>query len=181
MNPTVRAALLALLLAACSGDGQLQRAAPADTALAVDAGPPPPLSAALLAGDSAGRGQLVYVPVYSQIYYRDARRVIGLAVTLSVRNTDPERAIDITQVRYYDSAGRLLHSYVRQPVRLGPMASKEYVLGERDARGGAGANFLVEWTAAEPVTEPVVEAVMVSTYSGQGISFTSTGRPLRRR
>jgi hypothetical protein len=47
-------------------------------------------------------------------------------------------------------------------------------------QGGSGANFIVEWTAATTVSEPVVEAVMISAQAGQGISFLSPGRVIKR-
>jgi hypothetical protein len=47
---------------------------------------------------------------------------------------------------------------------------------ERDLRGGVGANFIVQWRSDQPVTPPVVEAIMISTSQQQGISFLSTGR-----
>jgi hypothetical protein len=176
MTRTPRAAVLLLALAACADRARPAAPAAGDSA----AHPPPPVPVA--AADSAGRGgQVVYVPVYSHIYIRDERRSMNLAVTLSVRNTDPERAITVGGVRYYDTGGRLLHTYVAAPLRLGPLASTEFVVAEGDTRGGAGANFLVEWRAEGSVTEPVIEAVMIGTRSGQGISFTSVGRPLVRR
>lgn len=58
------------------------------------------------------QGQTVYVPVYSHIYVRDETRTFDLTVTLSVRNTDSERSLDLLGVRYYDTAGGLLHTYV---------------------------------------------------------------------
>ena len=48
------------------------------------------------------------------------------------------------------------------------MASTEYVVEENDTAGGAGANFIVEWSASAEVTSPVVEAVMIGTVSQQG-------------
>lgn len=140
------------------------------------------------AGDSAAPeldhravvGQTVYVPVYSHIYYRDERRVIQLAVTLSVRNTDADRGIVLNEVRYFDSDGKPVRKYLSKPVVLGPMASRDFVVHETDTAGGAGASFIVEWTAAGSVTEPVIEAVMISTASAQGISLVSPGRVLRK-
>lgn len=126
--------------------------------------------------DSAAVWQVVYVPVYSHIYYGDHRLPIDLTVTLSVRNTDARRPIRLSSVRYYDTAGSLVETYVEQPVRLGPLATAEYVVVGTDARGGSGASFLVEWAAGEPVREPVVEAVMISTAGTQGLSFVSAGR-----
>jgi hypothetical protein len=123
---------------------------------------------------------MLYVPVYSHIYYGGkaygGRRRFELAVTLSIRNTDPQQPITVLSARYYDSDGKLLQDYLAQPLRLGPLASTEVFVEESDVRGGAGANFLVEWRAAEPVNTPVVEAVMIGTSGTQGLSFVSPSR-----
>jgi hypothetical protein len=126
-------------------------------------------------------GQTIYVPIYSHIYTRDKNRVINLSATLSVRNTDAQNPIRINSARYYDTNGALLKAYVDTPLRLGPMASTDFVVAEDDTSGGAGANFIVEWSAGVEVTDPVVEAVMISTASQQGISFVSIGRVIKER
>jgi Protein of unknown function (DUF3124) len=123
-------------------------------------------------------GQLLYVPAYSDIPYLDEKRRYPLAVTLSMRNTDGAQSIIITSVRYFDGEGRLIRTYVEQPLRLGPLASTARVVEERDTQGGTGASFLVEWRAEVPVHAPVVEAVMIGTSGAWGISFTSPGRVL---
>lgn len=129
----------------------------------------------------AALGQLVYVPVYSHIYFRDGSRIFNLTATLSIRNTDPDHPVEVQAVRYYDSAGRLVRAYLETPLTLAPLASTSYVIEEEDITGGVGANFLVRWQSAVPVSPPVVEAVMISTKSGQGISFVSPGRVIRSR
>jgi len=126
-------------------------------------------------------GQTIYVPIYSHIYIRNKSRVINLAATLSIRNTDAQNSIHITSARYYDTNGALLKEYLDQPLRLAPMASTDFVVPEDDMSGGVGANFIVEWGAGVEVTEPVVEAVMISTASQQGISFVSAGRVIKNR
>jgi hypothetical protein len=126
-------------------------------------------------------GQTIYVPIYSHIYIRDKNRVINLAATLSIRNTDAQNPILIISARYYDTNGALVKEYVNQPLRLAPMASTDFVVTEDDTSGGAGANFIVEWSAGVEVTAPVVEAVMISTASQQGISFVSQGRVIKDR
>lgn len=126
-------------------------------------------------------GQTVYVPVYTDIFFRDQRRRFPLTVTLSVRNTDPEHAITVSAVQLYGTDGRFLREHLTAPLRLGPLATAEYIVGEQDHPGGSGANFLVEWSAPQAVTEPVVEAVMIGATGAQGISFVSVGRPLVRR
>lgn len=73
-----------------------------------------------------------------------------------------------------------MRNYLNQPLEIAPMASKEYVVEEEDTTGGVGANFVVEWSAKTTVTEPVVEAVMITARSSQGISFISTGRVIKK-
>jgi len=119
--------------------------------------------------------QTLYVPAYSHIYYYSKKHRILLAITLSIRNTDLTRPITITSVRYYDTPGQLIKEYLEQPLPLAPLESTDFVVEERDTRGGTGANFIVEWMAEERVNDPVVEAVMISSGT-QGISFVSPGR-----
>ena len=124
-------------------------------------------------------GETIYVPVYSHIFHQDGTRELDLTATLSIRNTDPERALTVTEVGYYDSAGRLVRRYVEQPISLGPLASEAFVIEGRDRTGGVGANFLVEWVAEAEVSAPLVEAVMLSTAQGQGVSLVSRGQVVR--
>lgn len=147
-------------------------------ALLLLAGPVRPAAAEVL-----GRwlGQTVYVPVYSHIFaddrYRD--RPFLLTATLSVRNTDPERPFTLQRVDYYDSEGALLQRYLEAPITLAPLASTHYIVPESEAKGGAGAKFLIEWQAPAAVSEPIIEAVMIGTKLQQGISFISTGRAIK--
>lgn len=123
-------------------------------------------------------GQTLYVPCYSQIYHGIKTRPIDLTVTLSVRNTDPKRAITVTVVDYHDTSGKLIRRYLDAPVILGPLMTVEFIVGQTDNSGGSGANFLVRWNAPQPANPPMVETVMIGTSSQQGISFTSKGRPI---
>lgn len=149
---------------------------------------PPPMPAAappMASAPSApasGReaaSELVYIPIYSSIFTTDAARKVDLTVTLAVRNTDAARAISVRSVRYYDSTGKLLQAYVSSPTAVAPMAAYTVVIPETDTRAGIAGSFLVEWSAAGPVTSPVIEAVMIGTRGQQGISFLSPGHVLR--
>ncbi|MDT0630820.1 DUF3124 domain-containing protein [Rubrivirga sp. S365] len=130
-------------------------------------------------GGEAVVGQTVYVPAYSHIFHQDGTRELDLTTTLSVRNTDPERAITVASVGYYDSGGRRVRGYAERPFQLGPLSSEAFVVEARDRTGGVGATFLVEWEAAAEVSPPIVEAVMVSTAQNQGISLLTRGRVVR--
>ena len=124
------------------------------------------------------KGQTVYVPVYSHIYSGDRERPFYLAATLSIRNTDRNHGIVIQAVDYYDSEGKFLKHYLKEPVTLGAMATLRYVVPESDKSGGSGAKFIIKWQSEHPVAEPLIESVMISTKTQQGISFTSRGRVL---
>lgn len=125
-------------------------------------------------------GQTIYVPVYSYIYHYDTQnQVINLATTLSIRNTDLKHPIIITKIDYYDTSGKLIKNLLEKPSELASMASADYFLPRNEVSGGLGANFLVEWVAEHSIFEPVVEAVMVSTESGRGLSFVSPGKVLK--
>jgi hypothetical protein len=131
--------------------------------------------------DGLSKGQLVYVPVYSHVYYGDYERKILLTGILSIRNTDPGQAITLTRADYYDSDGKLIKSYQSQPLTLKPMASTRFIVKESDTKGGSGANFLVEWRAEMEVNEPIMEGVMIGAAGQQGISFTSRGKAIRKK
>ncbi len=126
-------------------------------------------------------GQTIYVPIYSEIYFFNRTRTLQLAATLSVRNTDSENPIIINSVKYYDSDGNLVKDHLESPLRLAPLASTEFIVDQNEQTGGSGANFIVEWVAETEVFEPILEAVMVSTTSQQGISFLSKGRVIESK
>lgn len=123
-------------------------------------------------------GQAVYVPVYSHIYQGDRESPVYLAVTLSIRNVDPERPITVVSADYHDSKALLLKKYQEGPVQLPPSSSMRYVVPESDKAGGSGAFFRVVWRSEGPVNPPLLESVMIGTKSQQGISFTSRGKAL---
>ena len=125
---------------------------------------------------AASSGQMVYVSVYSHVYSGPKLLKFQLAGMLSIRNTDPERAIIITQVDYYDTKGELVDSYIQKPLELEALEITDFHIKAYDERGGAGANFMVNWKAEKPVSLPIIESVMLGTQSGQGVSFVCPGQ-----
>lgn len=125
------------------------------------------------------KGQTVYVPAYSHIYHGDREVPFYLTVTLSIRNTDPDHPISVTSVEYFDNEGKLLTRYLKDTIKLGPLASTHIIVKESDRSGGAGAKFIIRWKSEAKVTEPLIEAVMISTSTQQGISFTSRGQAIK--
>ncbi len=161
--------LIALLLIGCADREPPVAGQPPDMDTVA-----PVLSAAALAAFSPKVGQVLYVPAYSSIYNATAHGKMLLTVTLGVHNTDPDHAIVLRSVRYYDTSGKLIREPVPAARVLSPLATFEHVVDLTDDSGGSGANFLVEWAAdATNVAAPLVETVNVETLSGHGVSFTS--------
>lgn len=152
---------------------------PANTSQALN---PPPQQLQQVEPGSKSRarsnGQVIYVPCYSQIRLLDGRNY-NLAINLSIRNTSQTENLVIEAVDYYDTEGTLVKHHADEKLTLPPLATTEFFVSEMDPSGGSGANFLVTWTAAEPIAEPIVEAVMVGTGGSQGVSFVTSGRLLR--
>ena len=124
------------------------------------------------------RGQHIYVPAYSHIYIGNKEAPFLLAVTLSIRNVDPHKPIEVTKVDYYATQGKLLKQFADTPIQVKPLETLRYVIPERDKSGGSGANFIVKWQSDDLVNPPIVETIMVSTSYHQGISFTSRGQEI---
>lgn len=122
----------------------------------------------------------VYVPIYSHIYLDDPREAYPLASTLSIRNTDPDRPLFLSSIRYVDTGGSEVRDYLSRSLRLGPLGTVEVVVRERDLAGGSGANFVVDWSAGGPISRPVVQAVMIGSAGNQGISFVCEGSEIDR-
>lgn len=120
-------------------------------------------------------GQLIYVPAYSHTAIGTLNRVFQLSVTLNIHNIDPIRPIVISEVNYYSTTGKLIKKYLDESVRVGPLETIEFIIREKDNPGGSGDNFLVRWHAKTPSNPPLVETIMISTASGQGLSLTSRG------
>ncbi|HMQ51467.1 MAG TPA: DUF3124 domain-containing protein [Anaerolineae bacterium] len=125
------------------------------------------------------RGQTVYVPAYSEIFFDNREKTWSLTVTLAIHNTDLDHPITITSAKYYDTNGNFVTEYFDQPFTLAPLGMTSIVLERSDDRGGVGANFVVDWEAKTEVSEPVIEAVMVGKLGTKGLGFISPGRVIR--
>ncbi|CAN5327990.1 DUF3124 domain-containing protein [soil metagenome] len=138
-------------------------------------------SPALRAAEEGSRGEIIYVPIYSSVFYQDGKRTLELAATLSIHNVDLQNSITVEKVDYYNTKGELIRKHLDKPVVLKPLETKNFVIAKEDTTGGTGANFLVEWQSPDqPVNSPIVEALMISAGSGQGISFTTAGRVIKK-
>ncbi len=123
------------------------------------------------------KGQVLYVPVYSNLPCK-METTVDLSALIAIHNTDLQRPIRVAKVLYFDNDGKLVSDFVSSDIVLGPLAATHFRVPRRD-RSGTGANFLVEWLADGPVTEPVVESVMIDCDTCSGLSFPSRGRVIR--
>lgn len=131
-------------------------------------------------GEKLAMHETVYLPVYSHIYYSDHTKLINLAETISVRNTDLHNSIVLISVKHYGSDGTLHKEYIETPLRIEALATADFVVPDSDITGGTGANFLIEWVSISKVTEPIVESIMICTSSSHSISFTSKGEVIKK-
>ncbi|MFZ4681421.1 MAG: DUF3124 domain-containing protein [Terrimicrobiaceae bacterium] len=133
------------------------------------------------AAEPGPNGELIYVPIYSSIFYQDSKRTLELAATLSIHNVDPDHSLALTKVDYYNTKGELIRRYLEKPLLLKPLETKNFVIDKTDTTGGTGANFLVEWRAQdEAIVSPLLEAIMINVASSQSLSFTSQGKVIKR-
>ncbi len=126
-------------------------------------------------GDRFAIHETVYLPVYTHIYYFDHTKLLNLAETVSIRNTDLRNSIVLTSVRHYSSNGTLLKDYVDEPIKLDPISTADFVVPSHDVTGGTGANFVIEWVSVSKVTKPIIESIMIYTGSSHSVSFMSRG------
>ncbi|HEY4312269.1 MAG TPA: DUF3124 domain-containing protein [Pirellulales bacterium] len=120
--------------------------------------------------------ELIYLPIYSSIFYENGKHTLELAATVSIHNINPTHAITVTRADYYDTKGRLIKKYLDKPLALAALQTSNLVVDKADTAGGTGANFLIEWKAESDAASPLVEAVMINASSNLGIAFTTTGR-----
>ncbi len=117
-----------------------------------------------------------YLSVYSQIYSYTEHTSLDLTATVSIRNTSETDSIYLLRANYYDTKGVAIESYLSQPISIKSMETLEIVIAEFDKKGGTGANFIFEWATKPNTSDPLFEAVMISTYGQQGLSFTTQGK-----
>jgi hypothetical protein len=123
-------------------------------------------------------GQVLYLPVYSNIPNPEMGEKYDMSAFLAIHNTDFNNVIKITKVLFFDNDGKLISNFLKNDTILNPLGAVNYYIPTSD-KSGTGANFIVEWITDSLVTEPLIESVMVGFTSGQGVSFISQGRIIR--
>ena len=120
-----------------------------------------------------------YVPAYSSVAMSHGKLRVDFSVTLSVHNASESQPLVVKRIAYFDTAGKMVESYLKEPVALRPLATLSIFIPTDDVRGGTGANFIVDWASTGEIAEPVVEALMVGSVGNAHYAFVSQGRPTR--
>jgi hypothetical protein len=129
-------------------------------------------------GTLSNRGAIL-VPAFSSIRIGAGRTRVDFAVTLSIHNASEASPLVLERIDYFDTSGTLVQRYVNQPIALRPFGTVEVFIQAEDIRGGTGASFIIGWSAAGAIAEPVVETVMIGNVGTAGFSFVSQGRAIR--
>jgi hypothetical protein len=124
-------------------------------------------------------GGAFYVPAYSSVSMSQGKLRADFSVTLSIHNTSEAKPLVLKRVAFFDGNGKLVDTYVKQPVALKPFATVEVYIPEQDVRAGTGANFIVDWASAGEIAEPVVECLMFGSVGNRHFSFISQGRAIK--
>ena len=132
----------------------------------------------VLAQRAPSTGQSLYLPIYSVIQYGDrdrsgSARELPVSSLVSIHNTDLDKPIRLVAARYYATDGKFLRDFVSSPRVLRPMETVEFLVERRDVVGGSGANFVIQWDAAVPVSPPLVQALHVEVQTNRAIVFTT--------
>jgi hypothetical protein len=123
---------------------------------------------------------MFYVPIYSDIYVSEQNQKSLLAATLSIRNTSYSDSLFVSKIDYFNTEGKLVRSYLDNPISLPPMATVNYVIEKEDASGGSGANFIVALSAMNKNIRPIIQAIMIGENgNNQGFAFSTDGYSIK--
>ena len=129
------------------------------------------------------RGQTLYLPIYSHMLYGNLGKSgkassVLLSALVSVRNTDPTRALRVLSARYFDTQGKLIAERVARPAVIPPLGTLELFVELNDASGGSGANFIIKWDADQPINPPLVESLHANMDGGKAVIFMTQSTPI---
>ena len=122
---------------------------------------------------------IIYVPIYSDIYMDNQNQNSLLAATLSIRNTSFDDSLFVSKIDYFNTEGIPVRSYIDKTISLPPMATVNYVVEKEDETGGPGANFIVEISSKNKNVKPLIQAIMVGERGNKGFAFSTDGYSLK--
>lgn len=122
--------------------------------------------------------QTFYVPVYSNIHVDEDNPKVMLSATLSIRNSSLDHSIYVTKIDYYNTKGAFVRPYLTKMIELPPMGTLNYIVERMDDSGGDGANFVVTIEGGNANLNPVIETIMIGSFSNKGFAFSTTATPI---
>jgi hypothetical protein len=100
--------------------------------------------------------------------------------TIVIHNTDPDHAINIVKMDFYNSSGELVKKYLQQPLKLNPSAgTRIHLKNALSGQEGTAAHFIIQWQAETRVVEPLVTGLMLGSRGTRGYSLATTPRIVR--
>ncbi len=123
--------------------------------------------------------EVIYVPIYSDIYADANNQKTLLAATLSIRNTSYADSIFISKIDYFNTEGKLVRKFLDNTISIQPMGTVNYVIEREDETGGAGANFIVELFSRNSKVKPLIQAVMIGQAGNKGFAFSTDGYSIK--
>jgi hypothetical protein len=122
---------------------------------------------------------VIYIPIYSDIYIDAQNQNNLLAATLSIRNNSLTDSTFISNISYYNSEGIIVRKFIDNTIGIQSMETVNYVIERDDTSGGSGANFLVELYAKHKNFKPLIQAVMIGQNGNKGSSFSTNGYSIK--
>lgn len=120
-----------------------------------------------------------FLSIYSQIYMRNEDVQSDLTATVSLHNPNKKDTLYVNSATYYNTHGDPIRSYFSKTIYIKPLETVQIIIDESDKEGGTGANFIFDWQSKKSSDDPIFEAIMISTYGQQGISFVTQGKRLK--
>ncbi|QIE58480.1 DUF3124 domain-containing protein [Rasiella rasia] len=128
--------------------------------------------------DSLENGS-TFLSIYSQIFMRTEQDYVDLTATVSLHNPNIADTLFVNRAVYYNTAGEAIRTYFDKTIYVRPLETVQIVIDGVDNEGGTGANFIFDWQMHPKSIAPLFEAVMLSTYGQQGISFVTEGKRIK--
>ncbi len=71
------------------------------------------------------RGQVLYLPIYSNIPYMESGRKYSLSAFVAIHNTDLTNRMTITKVLFFDNDGKPVANYLERDSIIQPLGSTQ--------------------------------------------------------
>ena len=80
--------------------------------------------------ENLGVSGAFYVPVYSSVSMSQGKLRADFSVTLSIHNASETRPLVLKRIAYFDTAGKMVESYLKAPVALKPFSTIEVFIAD---------------------------------------------------